>query len=332
MKLATVNQDAIGMPTHQIADRRRTSMQKATAVDLFAGAGGFTTGARAAGVKVLWCANHWQIAVDTHEQNHPDSTHLCQDLHQANWEDVPFHDMLLASPACTGHTNARGKERSHHDAARSTAWAVVSCAEAKRPEVLIIENVPEFLSWVLYPAFADALSRLGYSLSPMILDAADFGVPQHRVRLFIIATRSRHPISLHIKKRPHVHVRSIIEWERWNWSPIEKPGRSQKTLQRVANARKEFGPRFVMPYYSSGSGLTGRSLDRPIGTITTVDRWAIVDDQKMRMFQPTEYRLGMGFPADYWLPKTRSKAIHLLGNAVCPPMACDIIRETLAVA
>lgn len=303
-----------------------------TAIDLFAGAGGFTTGARMADIEVLWCANHWPLAVKTHAENHPETLHLCQDLHQANWDDVPGHDFLLASPACTGHTRARGREQSHHDAARSTAWAVISCAEAKRPPVIIIENVPEFLDWVLYPAFADALVRLGYSLSPMILDAADFGVPQHRIRLFIVATKSQHPIELALEKKDHTPVSAIIEWNAWNWSPVDKPGRSEKTLQRIENARKSFGRRFVMPYYSSGSGLTGRSLTRPLGTITTVDRWAVVRGDRMRMLQPSEYRKGMGFPDDYRLPPTRAEAIHLLGNAVCPPMARDIISQTLLAA
>lgn len=70
------------------------------AIDLFAGAGGFSTGAVAAGVDVVWAANHWQEAVDIHKLNHPDTYHLCQDLHQADWSKLPEHELLLASPAC----------------------------------------------------------------------------------------------------------------------------------------------------------------------------------------------------------------------------------------
>lgn len=62
-----------------------------TAIDLFAGLGGWSTGARAAGVQVLWAANHWQEAVDWHKANHPETEHKCQDLHQARWEQVPAH-------------------------------------------------------------------------------------------------------------------------------------------------------------------------------------------------------------------------------------------------
>jgi DNA (cytosine-5)-methyltransferase 1 len=84
---------------------------QARAVDLFAGLGGFTAGATAAGARVVWAANHWPVAVQWHAVNHPETAHLCQDLHQADWTQVPDHDLLLASPACQGHTPARGKAR-----------------------------------------------------------------------------------------------------------------------------------------------------------------------------------------------------------------------------
>ena len=126
-------------------------------VDLFAGSGGFSEGGRQAGVKVLWAANHCPIAVDCHSRNHHGTEHACQDLHQANWSLVPRHSLLLASPCCQGHTRARGKDKPQHDASRSTAWAVVSCCEYHRPREFIVENVPEFREWALYPAWQSAM-------------------------------------------------------------------------------------------------------------------------------------------------------------------------------
>ena len=295
-------------------------------IDLFAGAGGFSEGAKAAGAEVVWAANHWPLAVQYHSANHPDAIHVCQDLHQANWGLVPGHDICLASPACQGHSPARGRERPHHDALRSTAWAVVSCLEYHRSSYCIVENVPEFLKWSLYPSWADAIGRLGYSLAPHIIDAADHGVPQHRTRMFLVLTRSKHPIKLTLPRRAHKPIGSVIEWDAHRWNPINKPGRSERTLARIEAGRREFGDRFVAPYYSNGSGLKGRSIERPIGTITTVDRWALIDEDRMRMLQPSELRAAMGFRKDYVLPETRREAIHLLGNAVCPRVATDLIQ------
>ena len=170
------------------------------------------------------------------------------------------------------------------------------------------------------------MKRLGYAVSPHIIDSADHGVAQHRVRLFLVLTRSKHPIQLVLPRRPHKPVRDIIEWDAHRWNPIKRPGRSKRTLARIESGRKAFGSTFVAPFYSSGSGLTGRSIDRPIGTISTVDRWALIRGDEMRMLQPSEIRAGMGLPQHYVLPNNRREAIHLLGNGVTPIVATDILN------
>jgi len=303
------------------------------AIDLFAGLGGFTEAARMNDIHVTWAANHWDVAIEFHKKNHPAVDHSSQDLQQANWHDVPGHDLLLASPACQGHSPARGKERPHHDLTRSTAWAVVSCAEVHLPKIVIVENVTSFITnWRLFPAWKVAMESLGYAVSPHIVDCADLGVPQSRKRVFFVCTRSKHPIKLKLPKRTAKSAEEIIEWDQHKWSPIIKPGRSLATLSRIANGRKAFGDRFVMPFYSSGSGLTGRCLSRPIGTITTRDTWGIVDGDKMRMFQPSECRKAMTFSDDYHLPVNKKTAVHLLGNAVPPLAASEIIGAALQQA
>lgn len=300
------------------------------AIDIFAGAGGFTTGATMAGVEVVWAANHWPAAVAAHSANHPGTTHVCQDLHQANWLEVPAHDILLASPCCQGHGRARGKDRPHHDASRSTAWAVISALEFHRPGLAIVENVPEFLKWGLYPSFQDAAERLGYSLSILVHNAKDSGVPQERLRLFILMTRSRKPITIKLDKMPEQNASSIVRWDAFRWQKIAS--KVKNTQVRVANGRAAHGDRFVMPYYGSGSGLTGRSLHRPIGTITTRARWGVVDGDRMRMLHPEEVKAAMSFPPSYRLPSNIKLANHLLGNAVCPLQAKAIIQALLAAA
>ncbi len=118
----------------------------------------------------------------------------------------------------------------------------------------------------------------------------------------------------------------MIDFEAGRWAQINRPGRSARTLARIAAGRREHGQRFVAPYYGSGSGQTGRSLARPLGTITTRDRWAVIDCDRMRMLSADECRAAMGFPAGYRLPALHREAVHLLGNAVCPPVATEIIN------
>ena len=77
-----------------------------------------------------------------------------------------------------------------------------------------------------------------------------------------------------------------------------------------------------------GQSKTGRSLTRPLGTVTTRDRWAaVVDGPRMRMLTVNEYKRAMGFPEDYQVPQSPKKlGIHLLGNAVVPPVATALLE------
>lgn len=302
------------------------------AIDLFAGAGGFSTGAGMAGINVVWAANHWPAAVAIHSLNHPGAEHACQDLHQTNWREVPAHDILMASPCCQGHSKARGKANGNpqHDASRSTAWAVVSAAEYHRPAFALVENVPEFTKWALYPAWCSAMEALGYCMTPMIVDAADHDTPQHRERLFIACVRAKHPLMIKLEKQPHVPASSFVDFAAGSWQPIEKPGRAVKTLARVAAGRAQHGDRFISSYY--GGTLGGRALSRPVGTITTRDRHAIIDGDRMRMFSAQECRAAQGFPADYQLPDRHADAVHMIGNAVAPKAARDVLNAMLEAA
>ncbi len=297
------------------------------AIDLFAGLGGFTAGAAAVGVPVVWSANHSRLAVANHHANHQDTEHSCQDLRQADWSKVPSCNLVLASPCCQGHSRARGKDGPQHDASRSTAWAVVSCCEYHKPAAFVVENVPEFTGWRLYRAWRLAMESMGYHLTETLIDAADAGVPQHRRRLFIAGALGG-SVRIEQPRASYQDIGQHIDWSWPRWSQL--CDKAAATRRRAANGQQAFGPRFVMPYYSSGSGKTGRSLARPLGTVTCGDRWALVDGDRMRMLQVPEYRAAMGFPADYQITGSRREQIKLLGNAVCPPVASHVVGQVVS--
>ncbi len=108
--------------------------------------------------------------------------------------------------------------------------------------------------------------------------------------------------------------------------------RSAATLARVKAGRAAFGDQFIAPYFGNGSGLTGRSLSRPIGTITTRDRWAVIDGNRMRMVMVEEARAAMSFRPDYKLPNNKRDAMHVLGNAVCLTVEREVILALKAAA
>lgn len=297
------------------------------AVDLFAGAGGFTLGAERAGIKVLACGNHWRTALDIHQQNHPNVNHICANLLELDMGRLPAHDLLLASPACQGFSEAsQPTRRPKHEADRNTAWAVIACAEAHRPATILVENVPRFAEWTLFALWRACLERLGYIVRVHIFDAADFGVPQTRRRL-IVSARRGHALDLVAPQTPHRAFATCIDWESpgegRGWEPIAKKPAGVRRRYAAARAR-HLGQRFLLHY---DSYHRGRSLARPIGTITTKDQWALVDGPWVRMLTRRELMRAQSFPVTYALPTSKALAVRLLGNAIPPRLAESLCRQ-----
>jgi DNA (cytosine-5)-methyltransferase 1 len=295
------------------------------AIDLFAGAGGFTAGAHQAGVRVVWAANHWQHAVEIHKQNHPEVEHVCQDLLQADWRKVPDADLILASPACQGHSQAGQPVRvKRHDADRNTSWAVIGAAESLRSRTILIENVPDFLRWNLYAPWRDCLERLGYVVREHVFDACEFGVPQNRKRV-IITARLGEPLDLRSPGLPPAPFEPCVDWSRGNWAPVSaKPVGVRK---RIAAARaRGLRGRFLTHYVT---GHRGREIERPIGTITTKVQWAAVQGRRTRMLTARELARGQTLPEDYVLPSSQTQAVRMIGNAIPSRMAKEVVRQAI---
>jgi DNA (cytosine-5)-methyltransferase 1 len=297
------------------------------AIDLFAGAGGATAGLTAAGWQVLWAANHNPEAVALHARSYPLTDHACQDLHQARWEELPEVDAVWASPACQGYSQAatrglRDRVRGTHgkaDTQRSTAWAVVSAAEALGPKCLVIENVTEFRNWSLYPVWQEALRVLGYDLAEHVLDAAEFGVPSHRPRLFVVCTPAGSGVTLpKPPARELVPASSAVDLSQGRWRRITDCAAGVQRRVARGRARHGRGPWLTQ----SVTGHPGRSLDRPMPCVTTQHQHGLVDGDFYRPFLLSEYAAGLGWPQDYdWSGVGVSAGSRLLGNAVSPPVA-----------
>ncbi|NBV62526.1 MAG: DNA cytosine methyltransferase [Rhodobacteraceae bacterium] len=299
------------------------------AVDLFAGAGGWSTAAVRCGIEVVEAVNHWPTAVATHQANHPTTRHTCASLHGYDPRRVsPAPDLVLASPSCTGHTRARGRERAHHDEARATAHAVTDLVDAWRPDWLVVENVAEFLLWDRYPAWRMDLECMGYRIAHTVLCAADFGYAARRRRVYIAATRTSAPIRLPVQPlfSPRRAVAEVIDWSDPG-EPIE--GRfGATTLAQIEAGRVAHGRRFLCPYYGSQRAEARTDpVDRPCGAVTTHDRYLVINGDHARFLSIPELLSLQGFPPDYLLCGTRADQIKQIGNAVHVGMGERVLKE-----
>ncbi|PZT94670.1 MAG: DNA methyltransferase, partial [Gordonia sp. (in: high G+C Gram-positive bacteria)] len=181
-----------------------------TLTDLFCGAGGSSTGAiQVPGIEVKIAANHWDLAIETHNTNHPDTDHAIADIHQADPAFFPKTDVLWASPECTKWTVASGKAAASIDPglwedpladeaaqrSRMLMFDVPRFAAHHRYRAVIVENVVDVSTRKQYvPAFERWLlemHKLGYRhrevyLNAMHAQAAGAPAPQSRDRLYVV--------------------------------------------------------------------------------------------------------------------------------------------------
>lgn len=172
-----------------------------TVTDLFCGAGGSSLGAEAAGMQLVMAANHWQTAIDVHQQHFPDAAHDVADISQADPRRYPATDVLLASPECTNHSQARGVSRRKQDPtlwdkpdpaaerSRATMWDVPRFAEQIKYSAIVVENVVEATKWVGWRGWCQVMDDLGYTRTVLSHNSMHHGVPQSRDRIYVVFTR-----------------------------------------------------------------------------------------------------------------------------------------------
>src|SRR5690606_809999 len=136
---------------------------------------------------------------------------------------------------------------------------------------------------------------------------------QARKRMFLVCDRQGTTVSredlLDLVSTPRKTARDIIKWKAdYPIAPLRKPGRAQATLERADRAIAELGTGvpFLIVYYGSDYAGGWQTLDAPLRTVTTVDRFGLVTWKKntpyLRMLQPDELLLAMCGSNEHVLP------------------------------
>lgn len=312
-------------------------MREIRAFDMFCGGGGSSLGARSAGVEIAGGVDLWKPATDSFKLNFPKAEIFNCDIRKLAANSVSKKigpiDLLLSSPECTHHTCARGNKPRSEDS-KETALEVIRFARVLKPRWIILENVVHMRPWGRYPELKEKLAAIGYKLTEQVLNAADFGVAQSRRRLFLTGDLIAPPPKVIPSDKGIVTVRDILDPPgTWKMQPLKTPKRAKGTLERAERAFHALGENkaFLIVYYGTDGSGGWQSIDIPLRTVTTIDRFALVvpspEGHFMRMLQPSEIRRAMGFPLDFKFPNvSRRERIKLLGNAVCSPVMEAIIQ------
>ena len=246
-----------------------------TITDLFCGAGGSSSGAiQVPGVQVRMAANHWALAVETHNTNHPDTDHAAVDLHEEDPRYFPRTDILWASPECTKWSQAGSNHNRpaieeglfedplSDDAAtrsRLLMFDVLRFAEHHQYRAIVVENVVDIATQPKYrnawQLWQKQLVGLGYryrvvSLNSMHAQAMGAPAPQSRDRLYVVAWRNgeRAP-DLARFQRPKAwcpRCAEVVESEQ-AWKPGRTVGRYRQQYVYVHGACGQIVEPEVLP-------------------------------------------------------------------------------------
>ena len=249
-------------------------------VDLFCGAGGATCGLlqalKSAGRKYEgFVVNHWNIAIQTHEANHPEVVARCAAVEDVTPNEVfavnPKEiDLLWASPTCTHFSTALGgAPRSNQ--LRSQPEYVIPWLRMTNVKRVYIENVPEFMSWgplldvpityqgrryeadrpdprfkgLFFEDWIRSVQVSGYDVEWRVMNSADYGAPTSRKRLIVQMVRRNSGQKIIWPEPTHrfswIPAEEILRLELLGKSLIdrEKP-LSEKTMQRIKNGIRKF--------------------------------------------------------------------------------------------
>lgn len=275
-------------------------------IDLFAGAGGESSGImqafEEADMKVeLYAVNHWELAIETHGLNHPQAFHYVEDVFTGTAKKH-IRDrrvgLLWASPECIFHSRARGKAGPCNEQSRAGINVVLDWCQDLTVDRVIVENVKEFLEFgeldsngrpiperkgKLFEKWVRDMQRLGYVLDYRILCAADYGAPTSRERLFVQAVRKKSgkriiwPQPSHSREQ-WIPTSAIIDWDDLGTllQDRKKP-LCENTLRRIESGIRKHWGEWAEPYIAILRGQSStRSIHDPLPTLTTGQHMALV--------------------------------------------------------
>lgn len=327
-------------------------------IDLFAGAGGLTVGFRAAGFEPVFAVEVEPAAARTYALNFGDH------IHTGPIEEVekfPAADVIIGGPPCQGFSPL-GRDRDHHSrVALNGLWKqYLRAVRQVRPEVFVVENVPEFLKSDQFATFLDTFEMDGdlndYQVEYRVLNAADYGVPQRRRRGIVIGSRVGPPVwptKTHgpdaDPPRPYASVREAIgdlplqptdENLHWGRNPLPMSIERYKAVPEggsrfdLAANRPDLLPACWARKKSGTTDVFGRLWwDKPSFTIRT----EFFKPEKGRYLHPEAHRpithreaaRLQTFPDDFQFTGSKTEVARQIGNAVPPRLAEAVARSVL---
>lgn len=298
-------------------------------IDLFAGIGGIRLPFVELGATCVFTSEWDKHAQQTYLQNYG---HLpAGDITQIHEADIPPFDLLLAGFPCQPFSNA-GHKKGFEDTRGTLFFDICRIVKQHKPKVLLLENVKGFKGHdkgKTFQVVIDSLTDLGYSSYHQILNAKDFGVPQNRERIFIVAFLNeyyQHGEQFSFPKPLPIltQVSDILETSSIN-PKYTLSDKLWEGHQRRKLAHKAKGNGFGYSLFNETSVYTSTISARYYkdGSEILIEQ----TNQNPRKLTPREAARLQGFPESFQLPLSDVQAYKQFGNSVAVPVIRAIAKQ-----
>ena len=241
----------------------------------------------------VWANEIDKYACQIYRKNFGEEELYEGDITKVNTDDIPDFDLLTGGFPCQSFSIA-GKRRGFDDTRGTMFFEIERICRAKKPRLILLENVKGLLSHnsgQTFQTILKILSDIGYVLQWQVLNSKNFGVPQNRERVFIIG-------HLRGTSRPKVF-------------PI---GCSNEAHIKYTTMSRQQQDRTVSP----------EGISPCLASNTTFDKWNIDNETHIRRLTPTECERLQGFPDGWTEGVSDTQRYKALGNAVTTNVITEI--------
>ena len=338
-----------------------------TFIDLFAGIGGMRIAFERAGGHCVY-SNEWdKYCQQTYFANFGEQPE--GDITKVDAKDIPDHDILVAGFPCqpfsiagVSKKNSMGRATGFEDKTQGTLFFdVARIIKEKRPKAFMLENVKNLKSHDKGNTFRiirETLEELDYEVFHEVLDGRSF-VPQHRERIVIVGfDRKRYDPLIDVSKEVkeegnpfrNAKIRDMIDFK-FDLTPLEPKPVMKDILIQDEVLHKEFGEKYTLSdklwtylqdyaakHKAAGNGF-GYGIAPKDGISRTLSARYYKDGSEIlieqpgknpRRLTPRECARLQGFPDDFKIPVSDTRAYKQFGNSVVVPLMTDVAKLVVA--
>jgi len=295
-------------------------------IDLFAGIGGFRIALEKVGARCVFSSEWDKYAKQTYQANFNEIPF--DDITKVNLLGIPDFDILCGGFPCQPFSSIGKREGFEHKTQGTLFYEIVKIINAKKPIAFVLENVPGIInhdSGKTLKIILESLNQSNYDVFYQILDAAEYGVPQHRRRVYFVGLNRDYnyhgrQFSFPEGSKEKIGIGQYIE------SHPEKYCISQH-LQKTYLFKKDDGRPQLIDRHSQICVKTLVSTYHKIQRLTGT----FVKDGNtgIRLLSENECKAIMGFDQSFIIPVSRTQMYRQFGNSVAIPVIEAISEQLL---